>query len=189
MQAPPYAEPPKKNNSTMIILIVVGAIAVGGCAVIAIGAAILFPVFSQARLAAKDTQSMSNLKQIGTALQIYASETDGRLPNATRWQEDLIDARLVRDATIFEDPILGVGGGRVHGYAMNLAANGVNIFALSSPDRSVVTFTSKVLAADAAGAEGSVRLTPRGKALIGFADGSCRATPPEDVRSLFWKLQ
>ena len=188
MQAPPYAEPPKKNNSTMIILIVVGAIAVGGCAVIAIGAAILFPVFSQARLAAKEAQSMSNLKQIGTALQIYVSETDGRLPNATSWQRALIDARLVRDATMFEDPILGVGG-RVHGYAMNLAASGVNILALSSPDRSVVTFTSKVLAADAAGAEGTVRLTPRGKTLIGFADGSSKAIPPEDVRSLFWKLR
>jgi len=36
-------------------------------AIIAILAAILFPVFAQAKAAAKKTQSLSNLKQIGLA--------------------------------------------------------------------------------------------------------------------------
>lgn len=48
-------------------------------AIIAILAAILFPVFSQAKLAAKKTQDLSNTKQIVTALYIYAGDYDDYL--------------------------------------------------------------------------------------------------------------
>jgi prepilin-type N-terminal cleavage/methylation domain-containing protein len=51
-------------------------------AIIAILAAILFPVFAQAKLAAKKTQSLSNLKQMGTATQIYLSDSDDLYPLA-----------------------------------------------------------------------------------------------------------
>ncbi len=47
-------------------------------AIIAILAAILFPTFAQARKAAKVTASISNLKQNGTALMLYASDHDDR---------------------------------------------------------------------------------------------------------------
>ena len=40
-------------------------------AIIAILAAILFPVFTQAKLAAKRTAALSNAKQLGTATMIY----------------------------------------------------------------------------------------------------------------------
>ncbi|RYG48311.1 prepilin-type N-terminal cleavage/methylation domain-containing protein [bacterium] len=45
-------------------------------AIIAILAAILFPVFAQAKDAAKKTQSLSNVKQQGTASLIYANDSD-----------------------------------------------------------------------------------------------------------------
>lgn len=45
-------------------------------AIIAILAAILFPVFAQAKIAAKKTADLSNLKQMGTASMIYASDND-----------------------------------------------------------------------------------------------------------------
>ncbi|AIE86240.1 hypothetical protein [Fimbriimonas ginsengisoli] len=45
-------------------------------AIIAILAAILFPVFAQAKLAAKKTSSLSNVKQLGTANQIYLGDND-----------------------------------------------------------------------------------------------------------------
>ena len=50
-------------------------------AIIAILAAILFPVFAQAKLAAKKTKSLSNVKQLGTALQIYVSDNDDVTPS------------------------------------------------------------------------------------------------------------
>jgi prepilin-type N-terminal cleavage/methylation domain-containing protein/prepilin-type processing-associated H-X9-DG protein len=45
-------------------------------AIIAILAAILFPVFAQAKLAAKKTQSVSNAKQLNLSTQLYAADYD-----------------------------------------------------------------------------------------------------------------
>jgi prepilin-type N-terminal cleavage/methylation domain-containing protein/prepilin-type processing-associated H-X9-DG protein len=53
-------------------------------AIIAILAAILFPVFAQAKEAAKRTADLSNLKQIGTATMIYVNDYDDAL-YAHRW--------------------------------------------------------------------------------------------------------
>jgi prepilin-type N-terminal cleavage/methylation domain-containing protein len=58
-----------KSGFTLIELLVV-------IAIIAILAAILFPVFAQAKAAAKSTATLSNLKQIGTAGQIYSNDYD-----------------------------------------------------------------------------------------------------------------
>src|SRR5579871_6046367 len=45
-------------------------------AIIAILAAILFPVFAQARAAARKTMCVSNFRQIGTALLMYSGDWD-----------------------------------------------------------------------------------------------------------------
>jgi prepilin-type N-terminal cleavage/methylation domain-containing protein/prepilin-type processing-associated H-X9-DG protein len=45
-------------------------------AIIAILASILFPVFAQAKLAAKKTASLSNMKQLGLAAVMYANDYD-----------------------------------------------------------------------------------------------------------------
>src|SRR5258707_7088365 len=45
-------------------------------AIIAILAAILFPVFAQAREKARGISCLSNSKQIGTAIQMYAQDYD-----------------------------------------------------------------------------------------------------------------
>jgi len=58
-----------KRAFTLIELLVV-------IAIIAILAAILFPVFAQAKNAAKKTSDLSNLKNIGTAEQIYLADYD-----------------------------------------------------------------------------------------------------------------
>ena len=48
-------------------------------AIIAILAAILFPVFAQAKAAAKKTSCLSNFKQLGLATTMYANDNDDRL--------------------------------------------------------------------------------------------------------------
>src|SRR2546421_127028 len=50
-------------------------------AVVAILAAILFPVFAQAREQARKTTCQSNLKQIGLAFQLYLQDCDEMFPN------------------------------------------------------------------------------------------------------------
>lgn len=64
-----------KKGFTLIELLVV-------IAIIAILASILFPVFSRAREKARESTCMSNLKQIGVALQMYATDYDDLLPMA-----------------------------------------------------------------------------------------------------------
>ncbi|RYG32837.1 prepilin-type N-terminal cleavage/methylation domain-containing protein [bacterium] len=62
-----------KRAFTLIELLVV-------IAIIAILAAILFPVFAQAKEAAKKTACLSNLKQMGTAFALYLNDSDGVYP-------------------------------------------------------------------------------------------------------------
>lgn len=62
-----------KRAFTLIELLVV-------IAIIAILAAILFPVFAQAKEAAKKTACLSNAKQIGVALNIYLGDFDDTMP-------------------------------------------------------------------------------------------------------------
>jgi len=49
-------------------------------AIIAILAAILFPVFAQAKAAAKKASCLSNTKQMGVAMQIYLADSDDVFP-------------------------------------------------------------------------------------------------------------
>lgn len=65
----------RKTNRgfTLIELLVV-------IAIIAILAAILFPVFAKAREAARATACLSNMKQLGTAIQMYMEENDQCIP-------------------------------------------------------------------------------------------------------------
>ena len=64
-----------RTGFTLIELLVV-------IAIIAILAAILFPVFAQAREKARMTTCLSNLKQIGTGLMMYAPDYDEILPGS-----------------------------------------------------------------------------------------------------------
>lgn len=50
-------------------------------AIIAILAAILFPVFAQAKEAAKKTTCLSNLKNVGMAMNLYMVDSDDLYPN------------------------------------------------------------------------------------------------------------
>jgi prepilin-type N-terminal cleavage/methylation domain-containing protein/prepilin-type processing-associated H-X9-DG protein len=63
----------QRKAFTLIELLVV-------IAIIAILAAILFPVFAQAKAAAKKTQDLSNLKQIGLGVVMYAGDYDDKFP-------------------------------------------------------------------------------------------------------------
>ncbi len=65
----------RKSAFTLIELLVV-------IAIIAIIAAILFPVFAQAREKARGISCLSNNKQIGTALMMYAQDADETMPFA-----------------------------------------------------------------------------------------------------------
>ncbi|HEY3780651.1 MAG TPA: prepilin-type N-terminal cleavage/methylation domain-containing protein [Fimbriimonadaceae bacterium] len=68
-----YLNPASRKGFTLIELLVV-------IAIIAILAAILFPVFAQAKAAAKKTVCLSNQKQIGLAGIMYSNDFDDMMP-------------------------------------------------------------------------------------------------------------
>lgn len=112
----------KNRAFTLIELLVV-------IAIIAILAAILFPVFAQAKLAAKKTQSLSNIKELGLATQMYLNDFDdrytpafnGATPNGdwgeytstgvdlhNHWHHNILP--YIKTIEIFESPVDSLGG-------------------------------------------------------------------------------
>jgi prepilin-type N-terminal cleavage/methylation domain-containing protein len=89
-----------KKAFTLIELLVV-------IAIIAILAAILFPVFAQAKLAAKKTSGISNIKQMGTAMNIYLADADDLFPMG--WS--IRSSGTHRFSTIHPTPAGSIGNG------------------------------------------------------------------------------
>ena len=68
----------KPSGFTLIELLVV-------IAIIAVLAAILFPVFAQARAKAREASCQSNMKQSATAIMMYVQDYDETMPLAMYW--------------------------------------------------------------------------------------------------------
>lgn len=99
-----------KKGFTLIELLVV-------IAIIAILAAILFPVFAQAKAAAKKASELSGVKQIGTGLMIYLTDYDDTFPlvefannpfvqaNSYRWSSVQCLGPYIKNTQIFLSPV------------------------------------------------------------------------------------
>jgi prepilin-type N-terminal cleavage/methylation domain-containing protein/prepilin-type processing-associated H-X9-DG protein len=107
----------KKKGFTLIELLVV-------IAIIAILAAILFPVFAQAREKARSASCTSNIKQVTLGLLMYVQDYDEMLCpcqiNSGTW--DQLSAPYVKNQQVFVCPdwlVNPLAGGRQLSYGMN----------------------------------------------------------------------
>ena len=76
----------KRSAFTLIELLVV-------IAIIAILAAILFPVFAQAREKARSASCLSNVKQIGLGAMMYTQDFDEAYPIGG-WQNEAVNPKI-----------------------------------------------------------------------------------------------
>jgi prepilin-type N-terminal cleavage/methylation domain-containing protein/prepilin-type processing-associated H-X9-DG protein len=93
---------PRRRGFTLIeLLVVIG--------IIAILAAILFPVFAQARSKARQAGCLSNMKQLGLAWVMYAQDYDETSPNpgflGRIWVKDFGNVPTRKDDIYFQDLI------------------------------------------------------------------------------------
>lgn len=117
----PAADAARTGAFTLIELLVV-------IAIIAILAAILFPVFAQARDKARGISCLSNAKQIALAVQMYASDYDetivpGNIGNpfmfgSVFYYDGLLDP-YVKSKSVWTCPSVGAPRGRTKSIGMN----------------------------------------------------------------------
>jgi hypothetical protein len=150
---------------------------IAGCISVLLVAYVLFPVYACAcstKQGAKRTMVISNVKQNGTALMIYAADWDGLLPPANVWATASKKYRknddLLRDITL---PTKSD-----YGFAFYSPAGMVNPELIETPELVPLIFQTDVLKMDANGTLSLLPAKPRadGKDIIGRADSSVKLT-------------
>jgi len=143
-----------------------------GCALLAplpILAAILFPVFAQAREKARQTACMSNMKQQGLALMMYAQDYDEVMPpKDTKWMDTLLP--YIKDEKAYRCPSVGQGE---FGYAFSSELLGKKFKNIKSPVETVAIFETASTGRNQVG--GSVAYRHRKFTNTAFADGHVKA--------------
>ena len=117
-----------RRGFTLIELLVV-------IAIIAILAAILFPVFAQARDQARMTSCLSNMKQLGTALMMYAQDYDENLPS---WP-------FTTKPALLSSPIFGQWSYGVWIYALMPYVKSTGVFTCPSGPKTGSGFPNQVI--------------------------------------------
>jgi hypothetical protein len=134
---PPIQTPQKKSNVVLIVAII---LTVGFCLIVPIMAAILFPVFSQARLSAQKSATLSQAKQISLSLLMYASDNDEKLPPQLTTSAQLISAVAPYDlGGSIDIKSKNPAGGE---FQSNGGAQGLSLLRILSPNLAVLVYES-----------------------------------------------
>jgi len=182
MQAPPDPNPYMTAQAPCRrppwVWIVIGIACLCGCACIPISAAILFPVFAQARLAATKASCMSNVRRVGLGQLMYTVDSDDQFPPASKW----IDATERYDqgeVRIYTCPAVSRNHGE-YGYAMSAKLSGKKKSDLNPSD--VLTYETVELHRNANGDPDSAEYPARhGRGRVqGTVDGGARTVRDGD---------
>lgn len=170
--------PQKSGNQ--ILWIVLAVVAVCGCAGVAVLAAILFPVFEQAKIAALRTTSLSNLKQLGTGTMMYSIDYDDRLPLGPEWMDAVLP--YVKSEERYHAPRQGQPQAREYGYAFREELGGKDTRKVVDPNKFVMYFDSTLPGRSAVGGLATFPRPGRygGKNTMVMVDCSAKAINPAD---------
>jgi len=126
----------RREGFTLIELLVV-------IAIIAILAAILFPVFAQAREKARAASCMSNNKQISLAFSMYKQDYDETYPPAvdpvtTLWWEDAVRP-YIKGGNVGGILTCPSASSRAYAYSMNWSVSGASDATTTRPADTILT--------------------------------------------------
>ena len=157
------ALPAKKTPAWVFVLVALGGLGVCGCGCGVLGA-ILFPVFAQAKYAAKKTMGLSNMKQLALGAIMYSADADDRFP--TKMESALSAKPYLAPYTKNEAIFLSANpkGGEILGDAR---LSGKNSTTVTAPDDAVMFYDGKPW--------------PRGEAMVSYTDGHARSLPYREI--------
>jgi prepilin-type processing-associated H-X9-DG protein len=171
-----YDGPPPKKGMPVWGWVLIGCMGVP-LLLIPIAAAILFPVFAQAREKAKQISCLTNLKQDGLGMLMYAQDYDGKLPPAQGWMDKLVPY-MPKDEKAFHCPSAKSSGEeKAYGYAFNSAISTIVVTQIPSPPTTGMIFDSNANGRNAS-VKGGIYPTPARhsqKNNVAFADGHAKA--------------
>lgn len=181
MQPQPADSQKKPWAPVLTVAIVLLAVCCFGCIILA---AILFPVFAQARQTAQATSSISNLKAQALAMQMYAADHNDRMPLSGNWMDVIDDAGSLPYLT---NPI---SSSTKPGYAMSAGASGINLSLVLNPEQGVATFEASRAQRNLAGGPELLmdpKLGPRRRVGYSLLDGSAKRMDATEAAKLEWE--
>ncbi len=149
-------------------------------------AAVLFPVFAQARSKARAVTCMSNEKQSALGTLMYVQDYDERFPPASQWM-DTINPYLKSDES-YRCPQVAPGETNPNGpfgYAMNSYLNRKNLADIKQPEAAFLMWDSNNLAKNASDPMNSIAYPLRHNIFdnISYVDGHVRGLKGDEIQA------
>ncbi len=143
----------KRPVRTMRLVELVAAVAV-----VAVVGAIVFPTFARSREKARQSNCLSNVKQIMLGMGMFAEDYDGRLPNALTWVDDL--QPYTKNEQIFNCPHHSTA--QMDSYAMVRRYSGVKLEDIDNLAETIIIYEAE---------NGQPAYRHNGGMNVGYADG------------------
>lgn len=160
--------------------------AIFGVICLSIVSAVLWPVRMHPTIANQRSRSLSNMKQLGQAMNLYSTDWDDQLPLASRWESRL--SNYITVPRLFE--IYTRDEKVIHRSALNHSMSHLNILRIESPEVTVEVFESGSRSKDQVGGRSLVGYDPKDfKSLLLFVDSHVKAYDYSTIGKLGWTPQ
>jgi len=176
-----YPVPPRRSGLPTWVWVLIACGSGCGClGFIAIFAAILFPVFAQARMKAREVSCMSNVKQMDLAVAMYMQDHNEVMPASRGWMDTLQPylagaqkGSASPDMSVFHCPAVPAGD---YGYAYNSQLSRKSLADINDPRQAIELYDSSDLTRSASDPVTSLPSPPRHlHNIIGYVDGHAQA--------------
>ena len=153
-----------------------------------IGGAILFPVFSQAKLAAKSKQSMGNMKGVVVAWNLYCADFDDISCPQEGWNDNVRKYFLDVNFDRLKDPLLPTKGEQL-GYGMNREVALQKVANFKDPSNVVILALTTTPGKDANVTKETLRKASQRpfRTIWATADGAVKKALIDEAQRLQWK--